>query len=351
MAESWNRYGPTVARRRTDRAGLKPRGPVVDFHSHVWVSEAAEFVRPHLPARADGQTAPETLELSRRQESERRSRMLDIEQRLAEVDAMGVEVQVIKPAPGQCYHALDPAVGAEAARLVNNGIAAFAARRPDRFVPFGTVPMQDGRLAAAELTRCARELGLKGVQVLTNIAGKEVSDPDLEPFWSAAEASGTFVVLHPSGFTEPRRFGRFYFGNVIGNPLDTTMALHHLIFDGVLERHPGLRILAVHGGGYLPGYIGRMDHAWGARSDARGTLPQPPSSYLKRVYVDSVVFTPEQLENLVRVFGADHVLMGTDYPYDMAEYEPLDHLASARGLGQAEVDAIGGRNAAALLGL
>src|SRR5258706_7255920 len=132
----------------------------------------------------------------------------------------------------------------------------------------------------------------------------------------------------------PRRWGRswrsiptasptandlsgFTFNNVIGNPLETSIALHYLIFDGVLERHPRLKLLAVHGGGYLPSYAGRIDHAWGARSDSRGSLPQPPTTYLKRVYFDTIVFTPHQLQELVCLYGADHIMMGTDYPFDM----------------------------------
>ena len=129
------------------------------------------------------------------------------------------------------------------------------------------------------------------------------------------------------------------------------MALHCLIFDGVLERHPKLKIVAVHGGGYLGSYSGRIDHAWGARSDARADLPQPPTTYLKKIFVDSVVFTPEQLAGLVATFGADHVLMGTDYPYDMGEYDPIEHLAATESLDAAGRAAIAGGNARRLLGL
>jgi aminocarboxymuconate-semialdehyde decarboxylase len=159
------------------------------------------------------------------------------------------------------------------------------------------------------------------------------------------------VVIHPNGFTEAKRLTRFYFNNVIGNPLETTIALHHLIFDGVIERHPNLKILAVHGGGYLPAYSGRIDHAWGARSDAHGDLPQPPTGYLKKIYFDTVVFTPHQLAELVRLFGADHIIMGTDYPFDMAEYDPIGHVASVAELDASARAAIAGGNARRLLGL
>ena len=154
----------------------------------------------------------------------------------------------------------------------------IVAKTPDRFVALGTVPMPDGNEAASELERCMTKLGFKGVQILTNVAGKELSDPAFAPFWKKAEALGALVVIHPNGFTHAERLRRFYFNNVIGNPLETTIALHYLIFDGVLERHPNLKILAVHGGGYLGGYWGRIDHAWGARSDCHADLPNPPTS-------------------------------------------------------------------------
>jgi aminocarboxymuconate-semialdehyde decarboxylase len=183
------------------------------------------------------------------------------------------------------------------------------------------------------------------------VAGHEISEPAYAPFWKKAEELGALVVLHPNGFTEGRRLARYYFNNVIGNPFDTTLALHYLVFDGVLERHPGLKILAVHGGGYLAAYSGRIDHAWGARSDAHSDLPQPPTSYLKKIYFDTVVFTPHQLGALIEVFGADHILMGTDYPFDMAEFDPIGHLASVGTLDPSTIAAIAGGNAKRLLGL
>jgi aminocarboxymuconate-semialdehyde decarboxylase len=192
-------------------------------------------------------------------------------------------------------------VAVKATRMVNDGIAAFCAKHADRLRGFGSVPMMDGGEAVRELERCVNELGFAGVQILTNVAGKELSDAAFAPFWKRAEELGAVVLLHPNGFTEASRLSRFYFNNVIGNPLETTIALHYLIFDGVLERHPKLKLIAAHGGGYLGSYPGRIDHAWGARSDCHGSLPQPPSTYLKRVYVDSVVFTPHQLAELVRV--------------------------------------------------
>ena len=354
MAEETNHYGATAARQH-GRPGreARPKSVTIDMHSHVMVPEAAALVAPHVDLSTVPLAhfaTPATQALNRKQDADRRANMVDVAVRLADLDAAGIDMQVIMPPPGQCTYGVPLELGARAARIINDGMAEFVARRPDRFAALGTVPMQDGEAAAAELERAMGECGLKGVQVLTNVAGRELSDPAFAPFWAKAEALGAVVLIHPNGFTEATRMTRHYFNNVVGNPLETTLALHHLIFDGVLERHPALKLVAVHGGGYLPAYSGRIDHAWGARSDARAGLPQPPTAYLKRVFFDSVVFTPHQLRHLVEVFGAGQVLMGSDYPYDMADSDPVGHVASA-GLDDATVAAIAGENAKRLFGL
>ena len=354
MSEIWNRFGPTAARTH-GRPGrtVRPASLTIDVHSHVAVPEAAKFVKPHLDLASIplvNFATPDTRALNQRQDADRASRMTEYDERLRDLDEMGVDLQVVKPPPAQCYYTVPIEIADKASRMVNDGLAEYVSRHPDRFIAFGTVPLQDATAASAELERCIRTLGFKGVQILTNVAGRELSDASLAPFWAKAEELDALVVLHPNGFTQAERLSRYYFNNVIGNPLDTSIALHYLIFDGVLERHPNLKILAVHGGGYLAAYSGQIDHAWGARSDCRGTLPKPPTSYLKNVYVDAVVFTPHQLRYLAEVFGADKILMGTDYPYDMAESDPIAHLASA-GLDTAVVAAIAGGNVRRLLKL
>jgi aminocarboxymuconate-semialdehyde decarboxylase len=352
--EQWNKYEPTAARRH-GRPGreARPSSTTIDIHAHVAIPRAAELVKPHL----DLSTIPlahfadaATKSLNAKQDADIGKRITGQDERLTELDAMGVDIQVVMPPPPQCYYTVPLEIGVQAAQIINDGIAEFVARRPDRFVPVGTVPMQDGKEAAAELERCVRKLGFKGVEILTNIAGNEISDPATAPFWAKAEELGALVVIHPNGFTHAQRLTRYYFNNVIGNPLETTVALHYLIFDGVLERHPNLKILAVHGGGYLGGYSGRIDHVWGARSDGHADLPKPPTEYLKKVYFDTVVFTPHQLEYLVKVFGVDQIVMGTDYPFDMADYDPVGHVMGAELDDKAKA-AIAGGNAKRLLGL
>ena len=177
------------------------------------------------------------------------------------------------------------------------------------------------------------------------------------PAYLAARAERTPFVVHEAnakpGFANRlgARFTRFYFNNVLGNPLDTTVALHYLIFDGVLERYPALKILAVHGGGFLPAYSGRIDHAWGARSDSRGSLPQPPTHYLRKVWFDTIVFSPHQLEYLVKVYGVEKIMMGTDFPFDMADSDPIGHICSVESFDDATRAALAGGSAKALLGL
>jgi aminocarboxymuconate-semialdehyde decarboxylase len=354
MPQDWNRYGPTAARPKGARPGreVRPQSITIDIHSHIAIPQAAEFVKPHL----DPATIPlihfataETKALNARQDGDRRALMTSYDARLADLDAMGIDLQLVMCPPPQCYYTVPLDIAVKAARMVNDGVAAYVAGKADRFVALGSVPMPDGNEAAKELERCMTSLKFKGVQILTNVVGRELSDPAFAPFWRKAEELGAVVLIHPNGFTEAQRFSRFYFNNVIGNPLETTIALHYLIFDGVLERHPNLRIIAVHGGGFLGAYSGRIDHAWGARGDAQGNLPKPPTSYLKQIYFDTVVFTPQQLAALVAAFGADHVLMGTDYPYDMAEYDPLEHLVATNSLDATARAAIAGGNAKKLL--
>ena len=350
-----NNYGPTAARvHGKPGRETRPKNTTIDIHSHVAVLEAAELVKPHL----DWSTiplahfsTPETKALNQKQDLDRRSRMIAYDERLADLDEAGIDLQVIMPPPPQCYYTVPLDIAVTATRMVNDGVAEYASKQPDRFVTLGSVPLQDGREAAKELERAVKTLGMKGVQILTNVAGRELSDPEFAPFWAKAEELNALVVIHPNGFTHAERLTRFYFNNIIGNPFETTLALHYLIFDGVLERHPNQKILAVHGGGYLTAYSGRIDHAWGARDDAKANLPKPPTSYLKKIYFDTIVFTPHQLAHLVEVFGADHIVMGTDYPYDMAESDPLGHLASVVGLDDAARSAIAGGNAKKLLGL
>ena len=352
----WNKYANTAARKHGKPGReVRPKSITIDMHCHVAVPGVEEIVAPHLKSATDPlvqASNDDTQALMAKQAADIRSRISTTDERFAAMDEMGVDMQLVCPAPPQIYYNVPVDVGVQAARALNDGIADYVGKHKDRLVALGGAPMQDGEEAAKELERGMKQLGFKGVEILTNVNGKELSDTAFAPFWKKAEELDALVLIHPTGFTQPQRFARHYFNNVIGNPLDTTMALHYLIFDGVFERHPKLRVAAVHGGGYLGAYSGRIDHAWGARSDAHGDLPHPPTTYLRRnVYFDTVVFTPLQLEALVKTFGADHVIMGTDSPYDMLEHDPIGHIASVESFDDATRAALAGGNAKKLLGL
>jgi aminocarboxymuconate-semialdehyde decarboxylase len=213
------------------------------------------------------------------------------------------------------------------------------------------VPLQDVDLAVSELEFLVRRLELKGVEINPNLNGKELTKSGLDKFFAAAEKLGAVIFMHPIGYTNGERLMDHYFNNVIGNPLETTVATAHLIFDGVMERHPKLKVVLPHAGGYLAHYWARMDHAWAARPDCCTVIKKKPSSYLEKFYFDTIAFDPGMLGHLIERFGADHVLLGTDYPYDMGVERPLEFISKVLGITSKEKQKIFGGNAVRLLGI
>jgi aminocarboxymuconate-semialdehyde decarboxylase len=327
---------------------------IVDIHCHRECSPAADLVRREaerrgrLPLRFGNEL---TKEVNQRQLQYLRPKMDSVEERLADMDAMGVDVQAVSLSPYQLFYWADGELGERAFGIVNDDLAELVRAHPDRFVGLGAIPLQDTATAIAELRRCVTQLGFPGIEIGTHIEGEEISSPRLEPFWEAVEELEILVFIHPTGFTHPDRFTEHYFFNTIGHPLEETICAGRLIFDGVMERHPGLEIVFAHGGGFLPAYSGRFDHAYHAREDVRHGLPLPPSEYLSRFYFDTMVFEPDQLGYLIRQYGADHILLGSDYPYDMGEPDPLGLVGKVEGLTPEEVELISGANAVRLLGL
>ena len=330
------------------------RSLTVDIHCHYTSQRADNLAHPLRKPENEA-----TLAVVSEQERERHARYIKsldqrirgAELRLAEMDAMGIDVQVISPGPMQYFYYLDAEMGRAASRMVNDDITEISARHPGRLVPMGTVPLQAPQLAVEELTRCAKPPGMRAVEIATNVNGEELSEKKFEVFFAKAEELGVLVFIHPLGFTDGKRLSRYTFNNVIGNPLESTIAIGHLIFDGVLERHPGLKVCVAHGGGYIAHYIGRMDHVYACRPEVRVNISQKPSAYLKRLYFDTVQYDPIEIENLVRHWGCEHVLLGTDWPYNMGEYDPVGLLARCKGLKAAERKKIAGLNAAQLLGI
>lgn len=326
----------------------------IDIHAHVILPDCRPLV--------DGLMAPEMEPFSYYGGEETNAYQVehvrqimpqatDPEIRIADMDRMGIDVQAISVAPAGYYYWADPELARELARMQNENLAKIVGDHPDRFVGLATVPMQDVRSAVEELERCVTEYDFRGVEINTNVMGIDLDDRRFRPFFAKAEELDVVVLLHPNGFTGGERFREYYLTNVIGNPLDTTVALTRIIHGGVLEEHPGLKLVAVHGGGYLPFYSSRMDHSYELRPEGRHHISRPPSTYLKQIYVDCLVFDAPHLEFLVQQMGAEQVVVGTDYPFDMGHYDPLGQIEATRGLSDDDREAIRGRTAARLLKL
>ena len=324
---------------------------VVDIHCHLNIPAADQIIRAEIP------NPPNPMKFMSADSMQVNGKMFgggigkklnNIDGRLGEMDRLGVDVQAISPSPGQYYYYAPPELGRSAAQAVNDGIASAVEQHPERLVGMGTVPLQNTEMAVTELRRCVSDLGLRGVEIGTYVDGDELAADRLRPFFAAAEELGVLVFMHPLGFSHGQRLSEHYLDNIIGNPIEASIALSHLIFGGVLDAHPELKLCVAHGGGYLPGYWGRMDHAYRAREDCRRHISREPSSYLRQIWLDTLVFDQDQLASLVKTHGADKLCMGTDYPFDMAEPDPVpfhDHL------NDADKAKILGLNAADLLGL
>jgi aminocarboxymuconate-semialdehyde decarboxylase len=326
----------------------------LDIHCHVHFEPADEMVRPFWQPERDATMRfanERTREVQRQQMERTHSQLTSVEQRLADMDVMGIDMQAISPAPVQMFYWTEPDLGLATARAVNDNIAGIVAADPDRFVGLGTIPFQAPEFAIRELERLVGSLGIRGIEISSNVAGEDFSAPRFRPIFAKCEELGVLLFMHPSGFTEGRRFGDHYFSNVIGIPLESTIAVHHLIFGGVLDAYPGLKLVIAHGGGFLPAYSGRIDHGAAARPDTCEHIHHDPTHYLKRLYFDTMVFTHHQLEYLVEQWGADHILMGTDYPYDMGEIDPIGFVEGARRLSDGDRKAVLGGNAARLLNI
>jgi len=337
--------------------GRSAQQRTVDFHCHILTPAVERLVadQPHKKAE---------LEQMRQSMGERSvahnnavmlpaaiPKLTDINLRIADMDAMGTDIQVLSPSPTQYYYWAEYELARELVSIQNGHIAETCVRHPERFVGLGTIALQHPQLAVEQLNHAIGHLGLKGVEISTSVNGRELDDALLAPFWARAEILEAVVFIHPFGTTLGERVKSHYLSNIIGQPLETTIALSHLIFGGVLDRHPGVRIVAAHGGGYLPSYCGRSNHGHRVRPEARENAELLPIEYLRKMWFDTLVYEPEGLRHLVEVVGASRLVVGSDYPFDMGHYDWRALLSSTPGLSDDDRTAIAGANALSLLGL
>jgi len=317
----------------------------VDMHAHVFVQEAWPLVKD-LPqvdrAMANLGNSPMAIDPG------------GLDRRFREMDRQGIDVHVISVHPSQFLYFTDADLGARIVKMQNERIAALCGAHPDRFVGFGNVSLQQPDLAVEQMNYAVQKLALRGFIIGANVNGGELANPRLDPFWKRADELGTVILIHPQGFDDggKRLEGAGALGNNIGFPLDTTIALAHLLFEGHLDRFPGLKIIAAHGGGFLASYIGRFDNCNALQAPCQ-KIKRKPSDYLRgpQLYFDSLVYSAQNLRHLVTTAGASQIVIGTDFGFPIASSTPVDTILQTPGLTPAEQIAMLGGNAARLLKL
>jgi aminocarboxymuconate-semialdehyde decarboxylase len=331
----------SAGRRQVVVAGRRVK--TVDVHAHCLVSDAWDLVKDYDWGQSLG---PVNLATP----TGRQLHLAGVQDRLRAMDEQGIDMEVLSINP--FWYTAGRGMAAQLITIQNEKLAGLCAAHPDRFAGLSTIALQYPYLAAEQLEDGFKRLGLRGCSIGGSVNGMDLSNPKFNPFWAKAEELGALVFIHPqaqgvAADLQRRLQGNGALANTIGNPLETTVALSHLIFEGTLDRFPGLKICAAHGGGYLPSYIGRSDRCK-VRETCGPVMKKMPSEYLEQLYFDSMVFTPEGLRHLVAEAGAGQIVLGTDYPFGWTS-EAVDHILNTPGLSDDDKRAMLGETAARLL--
>lgn len=307
----------------------------IDVHAHCQFNEASKLLGNAPPPTVRG--ADESV--------------IEIEQRLAAMDAQVVDLEVLSINPN--WYDRDRDLAGQIVKIQNEKLAELCASKPDRFAAFASLTLQAPDLAVQELETAVKKQGLKGAAIGGAVNGEAFSDPKFHPVWAKAEELGVPLFIHPQGIPElgKRLAGNGWLSNAVGYPVETTIALSHLIFEGTFDRFPGLKVIAAHGGGFLPSYADRSDHAClvsPKNCNPNIKLKKEPTEYLRQIYFDSLVFTPEAIRHLVAQVGVDQIVLGSDYPFPW-QLQPVDHIFASASLSDDDKADILGRTAAKLL--
>ena len=305
---------------------------IVDVHAHIVVpqilrdADPSEGWRPHI----EWQDGRQVIELFGKRILAAVHEFVDADRVLEEQSRMGIERTLLSPWVSLTYYEAEPDEGLRRSRIQNDALSAIATASGGRALAIGTVPMQDPTLAAEELERLMGLPGMRGVQLAASVSGTYLGDDRFAPFWDAAERLSAVVLVHPTtrGFKEPV-FDEYYLWNTVGNPLETAVAASHMTMSGLMEMRPGLRVVLAHGGGAFLAVRGRLAHAHAVLPQARSRLQEPPSASMRRFLYDSVTHDVGLLRELVDVVGADRVLLGSDYPFDMGTDRPVAFVRDA----------------------
>ena len=320
----------------------------IDIHSHIEIPDAAAL----LPAGHEATPSPLSAESAAYQKTHNeavREQIRNPERKIADTKDMGLDLAVLSITPSQFFYHADGELAMRVARAQNDHIATIVGQYPQKFIGVATVPLQNVNAAVAELQRSVVELKLQGVEIGSNIRGRYLGDPLFLPFFEKARALNVPIFIHPCNVAGAEKMTDFYFPNLIGNPLDTTISAASMILSGIFDRFPGAKIVLEHAGGHLPYIIGRIAHGWKVRPECRKFIQRSPTEYLGEFYFDTIAHSPEALKFLISRVGAARVLIGTDHPYDMGDMDPLGSLAAVPGLSPKEKEMIAGGNAVSLL--
>lgn len=328
----------------------------IDVHSHYVPKGGPEFLQregkrynPILSQGADGYSY---IAINNRPwgYGPHTPGFFDAETKIQYMDAAGVDVQAISPPPFFFLYWADPNLGATLSAYMNDAIAAEVRRQPKRFVGLATVPLQDVKAAVSELDRAVTQLGMKGVEIGSNIDGMDLDDPRLWPFYEKAQALDIPIFVHPADVSDPNpRMIDHYLTAVLAFPFDTSIAIAKVVLGGVLERFPNLKICFPHGGGTIPFLLGRLDQTYQYRKEWQEALSRPPSEYLKSFYYDTIVYHPRPLTYLIQTIPTERIVIGTDYPFEIAERNPISLVNELASVPEDTKKQIMETNAAKLL--
>jgi aminocarboxymuconate-semialdehyde decarboxylase len=324
---------------------------VIDIHTHVFTEAMIASMQKEAPSLRlqlkpiDHDSA--VLEIADIVQNPFPRKAWDLEQRFADMDAAGVDMHLVCNVPHTFLYEEDASLAAATSAILNDSISALVRQHPKRLRGLSTLPMQAPELAARELRHAMSELGLIGVHVGSNVEGRNLDDPALEPVWQAAGELRAFILVHPHRIAARDRMKSYYLTNLIGNPLETTIAAASLVFGGVVERHPGIRFVLAHGGGFVPYQAGRFQHGWNVRPEPKVRLKGDPQASLARLCYDTILHSDETLAFLVGSAGASRVYLGSDYPFDMGYYDGVGQVGRLP-IPQPERDLILGGNVAPL---
>ena len=306
----------------------------IDVHTHLippgWEDWATKFGGERWPRLVEHDACRATIMTGEQFFRDVDDRSWNPERRLEDMDRLGIAMQALSPPPVMfCYWA-DAGAAEAFARMQNENVAAVTARHPARFVGMATVPLQDPARAVKELRYCRERLDLRAVEIGSCPGGRDFDDPALFPFFEACAELDVAIFVHPATpLVGQERLTKYYFPLIVGNPLETALAASKLIYGGVLERLPELRVCFAHGGGAFPFTLARLDHGWKVRPEGPAAIPRPPREYARQLYFDSLTLSATNLRFIVEQFGAERVVIGSDYPFDMGSADPVGALGEA----------------------